>query len=204
MEKPRPWAYPSATDPGVVPSPWDRPDPLSRQWHLVGDTIGAGNWSSPGQTHFQVPPGRVGVLHFVAVTCIITTQEALTDPLHPLAGLDGRLLIRSGGRSVFDQRVDEAFLVHMFTPFSISGGGLVQAYIEARSPGPVCIADGQTVDWELTTCAWWDAGAKGAQTALIETFEPIPLHRWIESQALIEARRAHLARKVATEYGMTR
>ena len=33
---------------------------------------------------------------------------------------------------------------------------------------------------------------------------PIPLHRWIESQAMIQARREHLVSKVATEYGMTR
>jgi len=204
MNKPRPWQYPSPTDPGVVPSPWERPDPLSRQWHLVGDVIGSDQWFANGRTSFRVPAGRVGILHHVAVSIVIESAAAFVDLLHPLAGLDGRLTIRSAGRSGFDQQADQAFLVHTFTPLSISGSGTVAAYIEARSPGPYCVPEGATVDWELTSCAWWLVGAKGNQAALIETFEPIPLHRWIESQAMIQARREHLVSKVATEYGMTR
>lgn len=205
MNKPRPWQYPSPTDPGVVPSPWDRPDPLTRRWHMVGDVIGAGNWYANGRTSFTVPVGRVGVLHHVAVSLVVDSGTAILDILHPLSGLDGRLSIRSGGRSAFEQIVDEPFFVHMFTPFSISGTGTVAAYIEARAPGgPICIGDGQTVDWELTACTWWDVNLKGTQTALIETFEPIPLHRWIESQAMIQAKRQQLAGKVATEYGLDR
>jgi len=204
MNAPRPWQYPSPTDPGVVPSPWERPDPLSRRWHMVGDTIAAQNWCNAGQTGFEVPVGRVGILHYVSVSMVVDSNQAFTDQLHPLKGLDGRLTIRVNGRSCFEQIVDEPFIVHIYTPFSTTGSGIVSAYVEARSLGPVCIGDGQRVDWELTSCAWWDAGAKGNMVGVIETFEPIPLHRWIESQSMIQARRDFLAKKIGAEYGMSR